>query len=191
MVPDAHAFAFDIFERTDDCFAVTVVEESSLFDGAIQSTWHKYALQMAIKLLVARRVMTKYYITLDADNVVVGFLDLARLLPDGKAAYSPMPMSLNVDLDYIMMNGRFAAEPRSVHPHWWQGSAKVLGLPEDAFPNAMFGVTPAILSTVGALVTTALIRARFTHLEWEQAWITSCLPCKPAIPFKLTHCLYN
>lgn len=66
---------------------------------------------------------------------------------------------------------RFAAEPRSIHPHWWDGSSQVLGLNEDASPDAMFGVTPAIISTMGALVTTALIRERFKNSNWGQVWI--------------------
>lgn len=153
VVPDAHVFALDILKQVNHCLAISIVEESSLFDGMIQSTWPKYALQMALKLVVAQRVTTKYYITLDADNIVVGPLDLTELFPGGK--------------------GVFAAEPRSIHPHWWDGSSQVLGLNEDASPDAMFGVTPAIISTMGALVTTALIRERFKNSNWGQVWIES------------------
>jgi len=84
VVPDAHVFALDILKQVNHCLAISIVEESSLFDGMIQSTWPKYALQMALKLVVAQRVTTKYYITLDADNIVVGPLDLTELFPGGK-----------------------------------------------------------------------------------------------------------
>ena len=66
---------------------------------------------------------------------------------------------------------RFTAEPRNVHPHWWQNSAIILGLPANAFPAAMFGVTPAVLSTAGALITTTSIRDRFHHAEWQRLWL--------------------
>ena len=67
---------------------------------------------------------------------------------------------------------RFTAEPQHVHPHWWKGSAVTLGLPETAFPDAVFGVTPAVLSTIGALITTTLIRDRFEAVDWQQVWIS-------------------
>lgn len=86
-MPDAHVFAFRIIEMSDrDAhLPISIVGESSLFDGTIDPSWNKYALQMALKLLVAQIVMTEHYITLDADVVVVGSLDTKQLLPDGKA----------------------------------------------------------------------------------------------------------
>ena len=89
VVPDAHAFAFHVLDTSDACPGASIVKESSLFDGIIKPTWHKYALQMALKLLVARWVRTKYYLTLDADVVVVGCLDAAKLLPGGKGMHVP------------------------------------------------------------------------------------------------------
>jgi len=132
VIPDAQAFAFSIFESTSDYPQISLIHESSLVDAVIQHDWQKYALQMLLKLLVAKRVKTAYYITLDADIVIVGMLNKSKLLPDGK--------------------GLFSAEPRSVHPHWWQGSSRVLGLLESDYPNATFGVTPAILSTMGSMM---------------------------------------
>ena len=67
MVPDSHSFAFHVLASSDAYPRASIIEESSLFDGIIKPTWHKYALQMALKLLVARYVTTKYYVTLDAD----------------------------------------------------------------------------------------------------------------------------
>ena len=86
-MPDAHAFAFRVLETSDGFPRISVIEESSLFDGVIKPSWHKYALQMALKLLVAQRVTTKYFITLDADIIFAGILNIDRLLPDGKASH--------------------------------------------------------------------------------------------------------
>jgi len=124
------------------------VPETSLLDFAPHRP--KYALQMALKLLVARIVRTDYYVTLDADVIATGPVCAEALLPGGRAAY--------------------AAEPRSVHPHWWDGSAALLGLEPRAFPDARFGVTPAVLSTAGALTAVASVRQR---LEEADAWLAS------------------
>jgi len=90
VVPDSHSFAFHVLASSDAYPRASIIEESSLFDGIIKPTWHKYALQMALKLLVARYVTTKYYVTLDADIVVVGCLDIAQLLPGGKGVHDPV-----------------------------------------------------------------------------------------------------
>ena len=85
VVPDSHAFALRLLAMLEICFEIIVINESTLFDGMIQESWNRYALQMAIKLLVARYVRSSYYITLDADVLVVGGLDVGLLLPGGKA----------------------------------------------------------------------------------------------------------
>lgn len=100
MVPDAHAFAFHILDTPDTYPGASIVEESSLFDGIIKPTWRKYALQMALKLLIARWVMTKYYVTLDADVVVVGCLDAAKLLPGDKGVHAPSDFFLSRSFNY-------------------------------------------------------------------------------------------
>ena len=61
-----------------------------------------------------------------------------------------------------------AAEPQAVHPHWWAGSAVTLqhqaggggegGSEFSVDPAARFGVTPAVLSTAGALSVLARLR---------------------------------
>jgi len=122
------------------------VAESTLFQGAVDPTWPKYALQMAIKLVVSRAVKTDFYVTLDADVVATAHLDAARLLPLGRSLY--------------------VAEPRSVHPHWWDGSASVLGLGAGALSGAAFGVTPALLSTAGARVVLGSLERRLGP-NWE------------------------
>jgi len=66
---------------------------------------------------------------------------------------------------------RFIAEPRSVHPHWWIGSTGVLGLENGTYADAMFGVTPAVLSTFGARVTTASIKDRIVDTDWYMVWL--------------------
>ena len=78
----------DLLELLDSCLDVSILSESSLFDG--HANRNSYALQMAIKLLVSQHVMTNFYITLDADVIVVGHLDAKRLFLRGKAMHVGM-----------------------------------------------------------------------------------------------------
>lgn len=49
---------------------------------------------------------------------------------------------------------------RQVHPTWWHASAKALGVEENPLGEG-FGVTPAVLSTIGSMLT--LQRLREVH----------------------------
>lgn len=152
VVPDSQAFAMDLLELLDSCLDISILSESSLFDG-LHTNRNSYALQMAIKLLVSQHVMTNFYITLDADVIVVGHLDAKRLFSRGKAMFVP--------------------EPQSVHPRWWLGSATILGLDRNAFLNSTFGVTPAVLSTFGAQVATSYLKGQFRDKDWQNVWLES------------------
>eukprot|EP00614_Pseudopedinella_elastica_P013870 CAMPEP_0172586180 /NCGR_PEP_ID=MMETSP1068-20121228/5553_1 /TAXON_ID=35684 /ORGANISM="Pseudopedinella elastica, Strain CCMP716" /LENGTH=559 /DNA_ID=CAMNT_0013380887 /DNA_START=211 /DNA_END=1886 /DNA_ORIENTATION=+ len=142
-----------------------------------------YALAMLLKLLAARLVRGEYYLTLDADLVAtkprLGPTDLfagtpaffdspAPDAPKSRAAPSaPAPRAAPRN-----KRAAFAAEPQGVHPHWWEGSAAALRFPEWARsaggggagsevayyapdPAARFGVTPAVVSTPGAMLVLA------------------------------------
>ena len=131
-----------------------------------------YAVQMALKLLAARLVQTDYYLTLDADVVLLQPTLLSRLHRRGRAVYED--------------------EARFVHPDWWQSSSWLLGLNTDGsvvsgrgahYGNGGFSVTPAMLSTYGALVTVARVRTRISSMpqavvaepttSWVGQWIQS------------------
>ena len=62
---------------------VDVVGEGGLFQNYSQD-WDKYALQMSIKLLVSKIVETDFYVTLDADIVVVGGVKGGDFVRGGK-----------------------------------------------------------------------------------------------------------
>ena len=93
-MPDEHIFAARALETSDKCAVIRIVEESSLLDGIVKETWHAYALQMALKLLVAQCVTTSHYITLDSDIVLVGMINLTKLLPGGRGVYVPSDLHL-------------------------------------------------------------------------------------------------
>ena len=124
-----------------------------------------YAVQMALKLLVSSIVRTDHYLTLDADVLLLQPNLLPLLVHQGLAL--------------------FQDESRGVHWYWWQGSAAVLGLastsvlspPTSHEPTGDgFSVTPALLSTYGALVTLSLLKRRFYPIggeAWVSLWVST------------------
>lgn len=125
-------------------FPVICIAESSLF-ARPSSQWHTepYGLQMAIKLLASRRVQTSHYLTLDADVILLRPFTFTHLMASQSSPSHPKAI--------------YWSEPWTKHPHWWHGSRKLLGL---AGPptSAAFGVTPAVLSTWGSMLTVETVK---------------------------------
>ena len=146
-------------------FPVTVVPESTLFDQDDMFVRSKYALQMALKLLCARLVHTPWMLTMDADLVLLRPLSRDRIFEsvDGRGFYDP--------------------EPRHVHADWWLDSARLLGLYDQDQDGGFdpsgpgFGVTPAVLSTPGALEVLEALRLRVGATEpgdpFVESWLRS------------------
>jgi len=150
-------------------FPVHVHGEAKLLGPLLAGRRHfPYAVQMALKLLVASIVETDHYLTLDADVLLLQPTLLPLLVQQGRALYQD--------------------ESRGVHWAWWQGSAAVLGLdlspppPPHPHPHPQqpagdgFSVTPALLSTYGALVTLSLLKRRFSPSggeAWVSLWVSS------------------
>ena len=144
-------------------FPLRILEESSLFSDGIPAEADTYGLQMAVKLLASRRVYTPFYLTLDADCVLLKPQLLFAVLRPGGVAL-------------------FEDESRETHPLWWQGSAGLLGTPPghqpltalDNSPRSGFGVTPSIISTFGAQITTRDVLKRvdrcFPPSSWPLEW---------------------
>mmetsp|Transcript_19257 Transcript_19257/g.27564 ORF Transcript_19257/g.27564 Transcript_19257/m.27564 type:complete len:248 (+) Transcript_19257:713-1456(+) len=98
---------------------------------------------MAIKLLVAKMITTDFYLTLDADVILLRPFDLSYIIhqSSNRAIY------------------RY--ESRSVHEHWWRGSEsflKIRNFPSSSQSMIGFGVTPAVLSTFGSLLALGRIQ---------------------------------
>lgn len=156
-------------------FDVVIYPESVLFHSEnFQAETYPYGIQMAIKLLCARLVQTRYYLTLDADVILNQDLSvsvLSSLLP--------------TDESDSFLRTVYENEPRTVHPTWWSGSEAVLRLSSSQI-HAGFGVTPALISTYGSLLTLNLISQTLgcsvdtdgsmrvcDPLAAERAWLTS------------------
>eukprot|EP00520_Triparma_pacifica_P012352 CAMPEP_0118647660 /NCGR_PEP_ID=MMETSP0785-20121206/8731_1 /TAXON_ID=91992 /ORGANISM="Bolidomonas pacifica, Strain CCMP 1866" /LENGTH=392 /DNA_ID=CAMNT_0006539781 /DNA_START=80 /DNA_END=1255 /DNA_ORIENTATION=+ len=162
VVPDPQVEKIrDNLPRTlgGDEVQVDVVGEGTLFVN-YSNEWDKYALQMSIKLLVANIVETDFYVTLDADVVTVGSVGLEDFVREGR--------------------GNWVMEERNTHPNWWEGSGTLVGLPVDVNDEALMGdekmgigVTPAVMSTAGAMMAVGRIKAVAGGGGWEESWVGS------------------
>ena len=174
-------------------FPITLIQESTLFEDSsvLSRRYEPYCLQMALKLLVAKRVHTNYYLTLDADVIMLKDPSFKQLFP--QTFLSGQPMNANeVDLNmqtntnvkkfqYVIHRALYENESRRVHSDWWIASARMLGLvgsknrnneAEKSKDNEMvqneailtgdgFSVTPALLSTYGSLLVLNRVRKNF------------------------------
>jgi hypothetical protein len=159
---------------------------------------HTYALQMALKLLIARHISTPYYLTLDADIISLLPLTFSRLFRFSAEQSSSnvkkqsgdnirAPDEYDKEGTFMESSGMVAIyenEPRNVHMNWWVGSARFLfshlhaagdeGYLENVIMDNHkgFGVTPAVLSTFGSLMTLSAVHSAAGHSLYEKH--TSC-----------------
>lgn len=128
-----------------------------------------YAVQMALKLLVAKIVESDYYLTLDADVINTRTFNTSDLFT--------WQTQNNI---YDKRKGgkwkaKFTPESQDAHVHWWQGATNTLGYyhgSDDAAQvdyqpdsTAKFGVTPALLSTFGSMVVLKRLEEVFSTVE--------------------------
>jgi hypothetical protein len=138
-------------------FPVNVYSENLLLcDTDARSRAYPYAKQMAIKILVAATITTDFYLTLDADLILLREISYEDVIDNsGRAKYDH--------------------ESRHVHAAWWRGSEEYLRVP--AHPNDIgFGVTPAMLSTYGSLLARDRILSLYDGTSDDEAigyWILS------------------
>jgi hypothetical protein len=83
---------------------------------------HGWYVQQLVKLAIAERIGTPFYLTLDADVICVRPTRYEDLVVDGRALVQTTPPN---------------------HPEWNDDAERVLGLPRS---GRQWGVTPAVLS---------------------------------------------
>ena len=150
-------------------FEVSFNPESAHFRQQIGNSVYPYAIQMALKLLVAKVVKTEFYLTLDADiilrhpfeinQILAPFIeDKAYILPVTHNDKSSDGKSFGVR-SHVRRKAIYDHECRSTHhPAWWNGSEALLYIQSTEPEKQGFGVTPALLSTFGSLLTLATIQ---------------------------------
>ncbi|HLV67074.1 MAG TPA: DUF6492 family protein [Polyangiaceae bacterium] len=104
--------------------------------------WYR---QQLIKLAIAERVESDYYLTLDADVVATRPITLERLLPSGRAPCTLLP---------------------GEHRDWYAATEKLLGT-RGAHPGKLHSVTPALLAREGVRALTESLDRRFRERRFS------------------------
>jgi hypothetical protein len=164
FAPDSHVefLSHQLKSRIDNLpFKVSIYPESTLFQNpAVLKSSYPYSIQMAIKLLASKLVETDFYMTLDADVILLRSFSIKDVLS--------IPKSSNGHRNNHGVGARalYHRESRLVHPAWWHGSAAFLDMHRDTpsikldgvvLHRPGFGVTPALLSTYGSLLAVSYI----------------------------------
>lgn len=119
---------------------VRVVDEREIVPELGRCVWLRgWMRQQLVKLAVAHRVDTAFYLTLDSDVVLTRDVALGELVEHDRAPYALMGPTPHLD--------------------WYRGSWGLLGLPPKD-EQREHNVTPAILSTRGVLELAAALDAR-------------------------------
>ncbi|MCB9653643.1 MAG: hypothetical protein H6729_05885 [Deltaproteobacteria bacterium] len=124
-----------------------VVPEFALFPR--MHGWYK---QQLIKLAIAERVSSAFYLTLDADVVLTRDVSPERLCPNGKASC-------------------FIIE-EDLHPRWYARTARLIDRPLRQ-KGIVHNVTPAVLAKDGVRLLTEHFEARWQQRRWARgarAW---------------------
>jgi hypothetical protein len=121
-----------------------------------------WAVQQLVKLAIAERIQTEFYLTLDADVICTKPVTCAQLVRDGRA---------------ICRQRR--ADSINEWPQWYDWAERVLGLPRSGINR---GVTPALLSTTAVLELQAHLESRvagrlrrFASILPERAYLRNLL----------------
>ena len=170
-------------------FKVSVIAESVLFKQKLQKSVYPYAIQMAVKLLSAKMVKTEFYMTLDADVVLLQPFNIDQILIKSNIT-EKIEDGVQSD-DYVNKSNRsksvesrrnqgkrralYDHEERYLHhPHWWIGSEAVLNV-RSVHPELQgFGVTPALLSTYASLLTVAAVEEAYI-MKFQREIFVNCM----------------
>ncbi|MDX1504477.1 MAG: DUF6492 family protein [Spongiibacter sp.] len=115
-----------------------------------------WRLQQILKLAIAERVATPFYLTFDQDIFFTHPVSEEKLLPDGKALTQ--------------------YEAKAVHKKWWRSSAFHLKMKTRLNEDGI-QVTPAILSTEA---TQGLIKELSAKVDWVDKLLEPHLPTSKA-----------
>lgn len=161
-----HSIIQDLLQQSSKSlsFPVKVYSESILYYRPISKWRHaNYAIQMSIKLLVARYIKTSYYLTLDADLILLHYKLLTNAVkPFTTTPNNPIPVIGGEDgggerKEEVYYKGVYNSDP--AHNKWWIASQSLLKLDNTQINTKLFtfGVTPVLLSTWGSLMVLSFI----------------------------------
>lgn len=157
IAPPQDISAIEAHVSQYDFISITVINELELLPDLNQYAEYRlgWRVQQLLKLAIAERVNTPFYLTFDQDIFCTHPLSEDNLLPGGRALLQ--------------------REKKTVHKKWWQSSAYHLKMKTDLSGYGM-KVTPAILATEPT-------RALLKELSIGENWVDRLM--KPHIPKSL------
>jgi hypothetical protein len=133
----------------------------AMFPGGGRPRRGGWYLQQIIKLAACARSEARYCITLDADVIALRPISEREIAPEGRALTQIEP-------------------PPQAHPHWYDGSARVLNMPRSPWHHA---VTPAVLCPGVCRNLIAYLNARRGPLNRD--WISYLMHRAPWSEYSL------
>lgn len=180
-----------IQEHLEIAFSIRCESENKILPTALTTAgkYSGYAVQMAVKLLVAKILVTDFYITLDADIICLHPDIILRTLVT--SSY----ISGGTGQQISFTRGVYHFESAYIHESWWEGSSQILNISHQelqkvtSYPQIIstsmdvdeeskvgMGVTPAVLSTFGSLLTVGeIIKQIFCAQYGYHVWLETVL----------------
>ena len=122
------------------------LKPKSLVYLAVAYRFRGWMLQQIIKLAIAERVQTPYYLTLDADVIAARPIDPAELFREGRA------LCMRFDRP-------------AMHQLWYHGTERYFGLPKSPL---RYGVTPTLLAKEGVECLIPFVLANARRTFWRR-----------------------
>jgi len=128
---------------------INIISENLILKGKVISKTKGWYIQQLLKLGIARRIKTNYYLVLDSDCFLTKPFDYEKLFHHEK----------------LIMN----SNSWKVHKNWWLNSANIMGIPFDILKEKpVIGVTPEILITSSVCDLLDFLTYKNEHLDWDE-----------------------
>ncbi len=128
---------------------INIISENLILKGEVISKSKGWYIQQLLKLGIARRIKTNYYLVLDSDCFLTRSFDYENLFFDEK----------------LIMN----TNSWKVHKIWWVNSADIIDIPlEPVKENPVMAVTPEILITSSVCELLDFLKNKNEYLDWDE-----------------------
>ena len=128
---------------------IHVISENLILKSEVISKTKGWYIQQLLKLGIARRIKTNYYLVLDSDCVLTKSFDYENLFHHEK----------------LIMN----TNSWKVHKKWWLNSARIINISlEIVKEHPVMAVTPEILITSSVCELLDFLTNKDEHLDWAE-----------------------
>ena len=186
VIPDEEYESFSkLFQNKNINPKLNLIKESNIFDRNIflksyffkLNQRHGWFKQQILKLAMAYKISSKYYLILDSDCLFIKNFDSSKVFKEKD----------NYILSYLQ------EEEIYFHESWWKGSAELLGITKPYFDSLKsgIGVTPQILAVDIVKELCKYIEQRYNSEKWYNVlWAYRLVHFYPNIMIWTEYTLY-